>query len=293
MVLKPTRRSPRITLQNLAIFIVCLLTSYTATRFLIGQTLTEFVQNNIISVIKKNKKPEFISLQQVVEDWAKENSGKVSVMIYDLDNDAVSAVFNQDEKMPTASLYKLYVAYEEYRRIDNEELSPSDIVYKKYTRSQCLDLMIRESHSPCAETLWDEIGRDNINKILKTNYGLKDTESLTSTAADLTKLLQIYYRHAELSDESWNTIKDSMLNQPITNGYDWRQGLPSGFSEKINVYNKVGWDAEDEHWKIYNDAAILEIPSENRHLSAVVLTNNIEPEAIRNLATAIEEALKI
>lgn len=243
--------------------------------------------------MKRSKKPKFINLQELTNSWAKSNSGKVAVMIYDLDNDQVSAMYNQDEIMPTASLYKLFVAYEEYRRIDNDELNPNDLVYKNYTRSQCLDLMIRESHSPCAETLWREIGSDNLNQILKANYYLTNTENLNSTAADLIKMLQVYYRHEELSDESWATIRDSMLNQPSTDGNNWRQGLPSGFSEDVNVYNKVGWESEDgKNWNIYNDAAIVEIPDENRHLIVVVLTNNVSPKSIAEFGKQIESALK-
>ncbi len=261
-------------------------------RFLMRQTLTEFVQSSIISAIRKNKKPAFINLQKITDDFTESNSGKVAVMIYDLDNDQVAAAYRQDEAMPTASLYKLFVAYEQYRRIDEDKLNPSDIVYKKYTRSQCLDLMIRESHSPCAETLRAEIGEDNLNQILKNNYGLTNTEDLTSTAADITKILQIYYYHQELSEESWATIKDSMLNQPTKNGNDWRQGLPSGFSDQALVYNKVGWDSSDgKTWQVYNDAAIVEFPEQNRHLIIVVLTNNTPPKSLANFATQIETAL--
>lgn len=294
MVLRPSQRRTRgIILRNIIIFVVCLLTSYTAMRFLVGQTLTGFVQNNIIAAIKRSKTPEFVDLQAVVNEWASEQSGKVAVMVYDLDNNRVSAMYNQDEKMSTASLYKLMVAYEWYRLIDDDAAEASDVVYQKYTRSQCLDLMIRESHSPCAETLLGEIGQENFNKILKERYRLENTEDLTSTAADMTKILQIYYRHEELSDESWATIKDSMLNQPVANGYNWRAGLPSGFSDKVLVYDKVGWESQDgKTWKIYNDAAIVEFPEENRHLTIAVMTNNIKPSALANLASKIEAAVK-
>ena len=84
-------------------------------------------------------------------------------------------------------------------------------------------------------------------------------------------------------------IKDSFLNQPATT-YNWRQGLPSGFS-KANVYNKVGWayNADGGYWNIYHDAAIVEFPESNRHFIVVVMTNQVPFEAIRTLGTKIEE----
>ena len=85
-------------------------------------------------------------------------------------------------------------------------------------------------------------------------------------------------------------MKDSFLNQPVTE-YDWRQGLPSGFSDAVNVYNKVGWAYNDEGevWDIYNDAAIIEFPEKDRHFIVVVMTNKVPYQQIRKLGTMIEE----
>ena len=83
-------------------------------------------------------------------------------------------------------------------------------------------------------------------------------------------------------------MKDSFLSQPVTT-YNWRQGLPSGFS-KANVYNKVGWDynAKTRNWNIYHDAAIIEFEEQNRHFIVVVMTNRVPYQKIRQLGTEIE-----
>ena len=76
--------------------------------------------------------------------------------------------------------------------------------------------------------------------------------------------------------------------QPITT-YNWRQGLPSGFS-KANVYNKVGWDYNPDggYWNIYHDAAIVEFPETNRHFIVVVMSNKVPFSKITNLGKQIE-----
>ena len=84
-----------------------------------------------------------------------------------------------------------------------------------------------------------------------------------------------------------------MLNQPATT-YDWRAGLPKGFSV-ANVYNKVGFsyviddeETEEGHWDTYDDAAIVEFEEAGRHFAITVLTGNISPWNIKNLGTIIE-----
>ena len=274
MVLKPSRRGTRrvIYLQNFAIFTVCLLTSYTALRFLMGQTLTGFIQNNIIPALQS--KPSHLDFQSTVEAWAKDEKGQVAVVIYDLDNEKYSAQFNQKVSMPTASLYKLGVAYEEYLRVENGELSPSQIIVNGKTRAQCLDLMLRESNSPCAETL---AAKDNIDF------------TLSASAEEIFEVMKMYYEHDGLSEDTWAVIKDSMLNQPIKDGYDWRQGLPSGFNV-ANVYDKVGWAGDGAGtWMTYNDAAIIEL--NDRHYIVVVMTSYTDPRSLSYLGQKIEDTM--
>ena len=83
---------------------------------------------------------------------------------------------------------------------------------------------------------------------------------------------------------------DSFLNQPKTE-YDWRQGLPSGFS-RAKVYNKVGWDynPSGRYWNIYHDAAIIEVPEKNRHFIVVVMTSQVTFQKIAELGSNIEKA---
>ena len=249
----------------------------------------DFTNNDTTPEPKKE-----IDFQAVVETWAKKAGGKAGVYIYDLDNEKVLADYNGNVRFATASLYKLFVVYEGYRRLETGEWSGDTKVGSTgKTISQCLDLAIRESHSPCAESLHSMIGYNNMASIIKNDFGLNDTSArnLYSTPEEIAKMMKIFYEHSDIKNvDNIAQMKDSFLNQPKTT-YDWRRGLPKGFSDKVDVYNKVGWEYvnETKSWKIYDDAAIVVFKNENRHFIVVEMTSGVSLTNINKLATAIEE----
>ena len=213
--------------------------------------------------------------------------------IYDLDLQKVVGEYNADKKFATASLYKLFVVYEGYRLVENGAWDPEAKVGKTgYNVLKCLDLAIRESHSPCAEALWSMIGRDDLNVTVREDFGIDlKVGDLSATPNEIMKMMKIYYEHSEINDDNLvSVMKDSFLNQPKTT-YNWRQGLPSGFSSEVLVYNKVGWNWDGKKWTIYNDAAILDFTKYNRHFIVVVMTSGVSYTQISKLATAIEQQL--
>ena len=234
-----------------------------------------------------------IDFQPVVDEWVKSVSGNKSVLIYDLERDEVAASYNTTEDYNTASLYKLFVVYEGYRRLESGEWQTGDPAGSTgYTILECLDLAIRESYSPCAETLWANIDHSELDEIIKNDFNIanSDISHLTSNAEDMTKMMKLFYTHPDIANATFVAqVKDSMLNQPVTT-YDWRQGLPSGFTQ-ANVYNKVGWDynPDGKYWNVYHDAAIVEFPEQDRHFIVVVMTNRVPYQQIRNLGTMLEE----
>ncbi len=259
-------------------------------------------ENNIItneesayvSPEKTEVEPKKIDFQTTVDNWAKNIDGDKGVLIYDLNRDEMVAEYNSNRSFATASLYKLFVVYEGYRKIEQGEWREGDAAGDTgHTILECLDLTVRESNSDCAETLWQMIGHDKLEKIVANDFGIINTsvEDLVSTPNDITETMKRFYDHTDINDEKLIAkIKDSFLNQPITE-YNWRQGLPSGFSDAVNVYNKVGWAYNDEEkvWDIYNDAAIIEFPEKDRHFIVVVMTNKVPYQQIRKLGTMIEE----
>ncbi len=238
--------------------------------------------------------PDEVNFQDLVDEWANSVDGNRSVLIYDLERDEMVASYNPDENYNTASLYKLFVVYNGYQKLTSGEWNADDMAGGTgHTILECLDLAIRESYSPCAETLWAMIGRDNLDEIILNDYNIKNSHisSLISNPQDILEIMKIFYHHDDITDENLIArMKDSFLNQPITT-YNWRQGLPSGFS-RANVYNKVGWayNAEGKYWDIYHDTAIVEFPEDNRHFIVVVMTNRVPFQKISELGTMIENA---
>lgn len=237
-----------------------------------------------------------INFQTVVENWAKSVNGNRSVLIYDLDLNKVVGEYNTGENYNTASLYKLFVVYEGYKRVQNGIWKgDAKAGSTGKTISKCLDLAIRESYSPCAETLWGMIGRDNLDNIIEKEWGIKnsDISKLVSNVNDIMQIMKRFYEHPDFEDPKLlETMWDSFLVQPVTT-YNWRQGLPTGFS-KASVYNKVGWEynPDKKYWNIYHDAAIVKFPLEDgttRNFIVVVMTNRIDYKYIRNLGTALEK----
>ncbi len=240
----------------------------------------------------EEEKPQKIDFQPIVDEWVSDVNGNKSVIVYDLDLDELVGVYNPDETYNTASLYKLFVVYEGYKRLENGEWqADSPAGHTGYSILECLDLAIRESNSSCAETLWSMIGRDNMDKIVKNDFKIMDTSisDLSSNPNDILKMMQIFYQHEDIIDEKLvETMKDSFLNQPKTE-YDWRQGLPRGFL-RANVYNKVGWDYNPNgYWNIYHDAAIVEFPEQARHYIVIVMSNRVDFKDISKFGSMIED----
>ena len=238
-----------------------------------------------------------VDFQPVLDAWVKTVGGNKSILIYDLDIDKEIASYNTKENYNTASLYKLFVVYEGYKRVQSgawDKNAKAGSTGK--TISKCLDLAIRESHSPCAETLWGMIGQDKLDTIIENEWGIthSDISKLTSNVGDISLILKRFYEHPDFDDQTLlDAMWDSFLNQPDTT-YEWRQGLPRGFS-KASVYNKVGWayNAEGKYWNIYHDAAIVKFPLEDgatRNFIVVVMTNKIDFKDIRKLGTNLENA---
>ncbi len=251
-----------------------------------GSEVVRRISSAVIKEAEEAKKvSSTVDLQPTVNAWLAGFSGDAGVLIYDLDNDSVVAEHQPNKKFSTASLYKLFVVYEGYKRVMSGEWSLDSY-------GKCLDLAIRESNSACAEKMWAQIGRAELDKIVRDDFGILDTKvsALTSTPADIAEMMKLYYRGDGFSEEIREKIFDSLLNQPVTK-YDWRRGLPAGFtSGKAKVYDKVGWEAANGYWRLYHDAAIVEI--EERNYIVVVMTTNAKSHReIAKFGAMLEAAL--
>ena len=242
----------------------------------------------------KNSLPDAVDFSLSAKTFLDSSNGKKSVIIYDLDRQEIAFEENSTAVYNTASLYKLFVVYEGYRRLERGDWNPDTMAGSTgHTIVQCLDLAIRESNSRCAETIWNMIGHNELDEIVKKDFNLNHStiSRLTSSPEDILGIMKLFYYHPDFSSPELVTgMFDSFLNQPKTE-YDWRQGLPRGFS-RAKVYNKVGWDynPNGRYWNIYHDAAIIEFPEENRHFIVVVMTSQVPFQKITEFGSNIEKA---
>ena len=262
-------------------------------------------------------KPQKIDLQLATDQWltSQPASNNSAILIYDIDNDEIVARHNEDVIMRIESIYKMFVAYEGYYRVDHDMLDAdtvlpiaNDYEGKPYTVGKCLDHMIRYSYSPCAEILANQFGWENLQASFN-EQGFKNTNihGITSNASDLLKLYQMYWKHNDLHKSSWDKIQESMINQTaatdnVVYNRNWRKGLPSGFSS-AKVYNKTGFLSVDgENYNFYDDAAFVIFPEvesnkdgkkvPERHYIMIVLTKDTAPQEIVKYGRKLEEAVK-
>lgn len=222
------------------------------------------------------------ALQTVVDNWVNALSGSASVVVMTPEQEVLAA-HNADQVFFAASLYKLYVAYEGYRLLEEIDEDPNTAYLGAYTREECLDKMIRESHSPCAEKMWVELGKLELTNTLR-EYGITNTSmvGISTTAYDAAIILARIARGEGLTETTQASYLDSMREQDDL----YRRGLPSGFSGSVTVYNKVGWNELVE----WHDAAIVDLPAGNKVI-VTVLTENVGTANVRELAGSLETVL--
>ena len=236
--------------------------------------------------INEKKTSDFnkLALQTAVDDWSATlgTDPKVGVVIKNTEGKTLASL-NPSESFFTASLYKLFVAYEGYKEVDAKSVDPAKAYLNGHTRAECLDLMIRNSDSPCGEKLWTELGKENLTAKMKT-YDINNTSltGLSTTAEDTAIMLARIARGEGLSNESQSAYLSSMKDQDSI----YRRGLPSGFSDQVTVYNKVGWNEQLE----WHDASIIEL-KDGRKLVVAVLTSGIGTKKIIELGQSIENVI--
>lgn len=241
------------------------------------QTETNQTEQN-----EENPTPQYNAkeLQSVVDSWVKSHGGTYSVVVSDPSSNKTLATTAKDTQYFTASIYKLYVAYIGYQKIDDGTYSANQTYLNGWTRGKCLDEMIRTSNSPCAEKMWVELGKENLNTQLK-KYGLTNTSmtGLYTSAADTAIILTNIQNSKDLSKESRSKLLESMKNQI------YRDGLPAGFT-KMTVYDKVGFRGTVE----YHDTALVK--TDKGTVVVSVLTKNAGTKNIAGLGKALQEALQ-
>jgi hypothetical protein len=207
--------------------------------------------------------------------------GTHSVLVEDPLTGDVLASHRINETYFTASIYKLYVAYMGLQDIQSGLYDPNESYNQGRTRMECIEVMLRDSDSPCPEQMWEEQGRATGNERL-AELGLTNTDLLdiSTTVHDANTILERLYAEKDLSEEYAEVLRENLRDFAER---DFRQGLPSAFDEvgDIMVYNKPG--LYDEGWL---DAAMIELPN-GRTVIVSIFSDNAYYQEVRTIADAI------
>jgi beta-lactamase class A len=214
-------------------------------------------------------------LQAFLDHWDQANSGTWGIVLKDLDG-TISAGINPNRQFTAASVYKIYVAYVVYTKIDNGEFVMEQGTNNGNTISGCLDIMIVRSDNSCAHALGDMIGWEANNGMLHAK-GFGSTSlaygGQVTTAQDATNYLMQLQNGSLLSSGN----SDALLYKMGHNIY--RYAIPAG-SPGIHSANKLG-----ALGAFSNDVAIVYHPKGAYVLS--VFSQGSNHSRIRELAREV------
>lgn len=193
-----------------------------------------------------------IDLQPTVDAWNAKQSADYYIEVYDTQANKTIAKASPEKVLFAASLYKIYVAYLALLDIQNNEMNPDEILTGGFTRKECIDKMIRESHSPCGETMMADMGTTNLNRRV-SEMGMTGTffNGIRTSAADSALILRFIDEKRDLNAENTAFLRDAMLTQEAK----FKRGLQTG-APSAKWETKVGWN-EDIN---YHDIGIMSMP---------------------------------
>lgn len=186
-------------------------------------------------------------LASAVNDFLAGQPTPYFLVVQDLKYGQVFTSHDQDV-ITSASLYKLFVANQTYRMIDQGAWTYGTPAGDSQGRTidQCLNAMITVSDNDCGNALGDKLGWQQQATSLQqqgytsTNLGASPT---TTNAHDVGLLLQNLYAGKFLSSQSQNHFLNLLKNQQVNDRLP--QGLPAGtpFAHKTGELDGYMHDA--------------------------------------------------
>lgn len=188
---------------------------------------------------------ESSQISAILSNFSAKYPGQIAAVAADLDDDATASV-NQNEQMVSASLYKIYVAWGIYKKMDAGTLRGADAVASlNESVDDCMQAMITVSDNDCGyalgsidgwKTLDNQLAALGFAHTMLNNYdaqGNLNGDKLT-TAGDVAGFLTQLYQGKLLSQHS-TTAFIELLKQDKLN--DW---LPSGLPDGVVIAHKTG-----------------------------------------------------
>ncbi len=214
-----------------------------------------------MSLLHQNYEMEIL---KIVDEYR----GVIGVHAVSLGEKGEVFALNPVDTFPTASIIKVPMLMEYYRKVEVGELDPKEeiILSEDYvcggsgvlqhlttgvttlTLEDYVTLMIISSDNVATNLIFDKVGKDDVNKLLK-RLGLEDTklarkmqayrdiasenENIT-TPRDMTTLLSVLYNGAGVSEFVAKSTLDKLKI--------WKEGMiRDAIPEGIEVADKSGW----------------------------------------------------
>jgi hypothetical protein len=232
-----------------------------------------------------NQQPAYepIDLQPTVDAWASKQAADYYIEVYDAQADTSISKSSPEKVLFAASLYKIYIAYLALLDIQNGDMDPNEILTGGFTRKECIDKMIRESHSPCGEAMMADMGQTNLNRRV-AEMGMTGTffNGIRTSAADSALILRHIDEKRDLNAENTAFLRDAMLTQDAR----YKRGLQTGAPE-AKWETKVGWNENVN----YHDIGIMTMPDGRVFYVAILGQGSGSSKPIADFAKTIYIAL--
>ena len=225
--------------------------------------------------ISRNYNRSSAGLQALLQYWDESHTGTWGVVLRQLDG-GISANFNGNRQFTSASIYKIYVAYATYSKIEKGEIDPAAPTSAGKDVNTCLDFMIVRSDNACAEALGNMVGW-NANDGMLHAKGFGSTTiaygGQLTTAQDAASYLTQLQAGSLLNGAD----REALLNKMRNNIY--RYAIPAA-TPGIGSANKLGALGSFNH-----DVAIVYHPKGTYVLA--VLSQGSSHGEIRELARQV------
>lgn len=216
--------------------------------------------------------------------------GKYTVEVRELDGGRRVVRVDASRHREPASIFKLFVAYGVYTRIDRGTLSADDRVRSGLTVGACLRAMIEPSDNFCAHDLRTRIGTAWLNRLLHANgftgttFWYDGHRTKTTTTADVARLLTRLARGELVSRASSARLLHRLETQV------WREAIPPGLPDGVRQASKPGTLATATGL-VQTDSAIVWGPR-SRYVLVVMGSNGATTGAITRISRTVYRELE-
>lgn len=239
---------------------------------------TDVVQQ-VDKPVQQAEEPDLPNIQAGLDSYLSGKTGTYSVVVQSADSGQILAQNLPDRLYFSASLYKLYIGLLAWEDLDSGAMINDSSFLGDNSTLDCLDLMIRESHSPCGEQMLSKYDKQELtDRLRKLGLPNVNVAGFTVSAKDMAVLLQIIYDNKVISGQS----KEMLLGSMELQTYD--AGLKTGF-QGLKVQDKVGFSAKDWH-----DVGFVTL-ADGRQVIVSTLTENVGSNGVADLAKHLNTLL--